>query len=297
MSKPDPALDPAASSAAPVAAPPRPFKVRGYGLTHPGRVRPSNEDHFAVVELARTLHVHRTSIPQAAAQYSSHRGHVFVVADGMGGYRGGEVASALTVVTIEGFLLDTLRRFFHLEAPEEDHVMTEFRAAVLRADARVFEETARQPRLAGMGTTLTMAFAADWTWFVAHAGDSRGYLFSNGELRRLTRDHTVVAELVRRGDLSQDAAAGHRSRHVVTNVVGGSQPGARVELHKLDLEPDDVLLVCTDGLTEMVGDDRIAAALRDEDDPQRMCERLVGEANDNGGRDNVTAVVGIFEGA
>jgi PPM family protein phosphatase len=273
-----------------------PFKVRGFGLTHPGRVRPSNEDHFAIVELARTLHVHRTSIPQAAAQYSSNRGHVFVVADGMGGHSGGEVASALTVMTIEGFLLDTLRRFFHLESPEEDHVMKEFRAAVLRADARVFEEATRQPRLTGMGTTLTMAFATDWTLFIAHAGDSRAYLFSNGDLRQLTNDHTVVAELVRRGDLSPDAAAGHRFRHVVTNVLGGSQPGARVELHKLDLEPGDVLLLCTDGLTEMVKDDRIAAVLADGDDPSSMCERLVAEANANGGKDNITAVVGIFMG-
>jgi len=264
-------------------------------MTHPGRVRPSNEDHFAVVELARTLRVHETSVPQAAAQYSSHRGHVFVVADGMGGHRGGEVASALTVVTIEGFLLNSLRRFFHLEAPEEHHVMNEFRAALLHADARVFEEVARQPRLAGMGATLTMAFAVDWTLFVAHAGDCRAYLFSQGDLRQLTRDHTVAAELVRRGDLSPDAAAGHRFRHVVTNVLGGTEPGARVELHKLDLEPDDVLLLCSDGLTEMVKDNRIAAILGDENDPRRMCERLVAEANENGGKDNITAVIGIFK--
>ena len=113
-----------------------------------------------------------------------------------------------------------------------------------------------------------MAFATDWTLFVAHAGDSRAYLFSNGDLRQLTNDHTVVAELVRRGDLSPDAVAGHRFRHVVTNVLGGSQPGARVELHKLDLEPGDVLLLCTDGLTEMVKDDRIAAVLADGRRPQ-----------------------------
>jgi len=297
MSEPNNEPDRSASSSASALPPPRPFKVRGFGLTDPGRVRPSNEDHFAIVELARTLHVHRTSIPQAGAQYSSHRGHVFVVADGMGGHRGGEVASALTVVTIEGFLLNSLRRFFHLEAPEEHHVMKEFRAALLHADARVFEEAAREPRLAGMGATLTMAFALDWTLFVAHAGDCRAYLYSRGDLRQLTQDHTVTAELVRRGELSPDAAAGHRFRHVVTNVLGGTQPGARVELHKLDLEPDDVLLLCSDGLTEMVTDDRIAAVLGDGDGPQRMCERLVAEANENGGKDNITVVVGIFSDA
>jgi len=284
-------------SSAPAQLPARPFHVRGFGLTDPGRVRPSNEDHFAIVELARTLHVHRTSIPQAAAQYSSHRGHVFVVADGMGGHRGGEVASALTVVTVESFLLNSLRRFFHLEAPEEQHVMKEFRSALLHADARVFEEAEREPRLAGMGATLTMAFASDWTLFVAHAGDCRAYLYSQGELRQLTSDHTVAAELVRRGDLTPEAAAGHRFRHVVTNVLGGTQPGARVELHKLDLEPADILLLCSDGLTEMVKDERIAAVLGDGGDPKRMCERLVAEANENGGRDNVTVVVGVFADA
>jgi serine/threonine protein phosphatase PrpC len=295
MSQTDTEPDLSGSSSAPDLIPPRPFRVRSFGLTHPGQVRPTNEDHFAIVELARTLYVHRTSIPQAASQYSSHRGHVFVVADGMGGHRGGEVASALTVVTIEGFLLNSLRRFFHLETPEEQHVMTEFRAALLHADARVFEEAARQPGLAGMGATLTMAFVVDWTLFVAHAGDCRAYLYSQGELRQLTSDHTVAAELVRRGDMSPDAAAGHRFRHVVTNALGGTQPGARVELHKLDLEPDDVLLLCSDGLTEMVKDDRIAAVLGDGDDSERMCERLVAEANENGGKDNVTAVVGIFK--
>jgi protein phosphatase len=148
-----------------------------------------------------------------------------------------------------------------------------------------------------MGTTLTMAFAVNWKLFLAHAGDSRAYLFSQGLLRQLTRDHTVAAELVRRGELSPDAAAGHRFRHVVTNVLGGTQPGARVELHKLELEPNDILLLCSDGLTEMVKDDRIAAVLADGDDPHRMCERLVTEANENGGRDNITVLVAIFDDA
>ena len=97
----------------------RPFTVRSFGLTDPGRVRPSNEDHFVIVELARTMSVHHTSVPQAKTQYSSHRGHLFVVADGMGGHQAGEVASALSVLTLEGFLLNTLKRFFHLQEPEE----------------------------------------------------------------------------------------------------------------------------------------------------------------------------------
>ncbi len=293
MSESDTAREAAPAEPAPPPAPPRPFAVRSFGVTDPGRVRPSNEDHFAVVELARTMNIHHTSLPQPKAQSSSHRGHILIVADGMGGHRAGEVASAVCVESVEGFLLNTLKRFFRLDHDERD-VLGEFRTALLRADARVFEEVARHPEMAGMGTTLTMAFAADWRLFVAHAGDSRGYLYSGRHLHRLTQDHTVVAELVRHGELSPQQAARHPHRHVVTNALGGHRPGVLVELHELALEPGDVLLLCTDGLTEMVPDDRIAAVLGEAVDPQRACEQLVAEANANGGKDNVTAVVAEF---
>jgi PPM family protein phosphatase len=273
------------------------FTVLSYGLTDPGRIRPSNEDHFAVVEMARTLYVHHTSVPQAKAQYGSHRGHLFLVADGMGGHQAGEVASALTAVSVEGFLLNTLKRFFRLHSSEEQNVLKEFQGALLQADARIFEEASRHPEMLGMGTTLTMAFALDWKLFVAHAGDSRCYLFSGGELRQLTRDHTVVAELVRRGVLTSEEASRHPQRHVVTNVLGGHEPGVWGEMHKLDLEPGDAVLLCSDGLTEMVPDARIATVLGEEREPRRACERLVAEANARGGKDNVTVVVARFEAA
>src|ERR1043165_1585417 len=247
----------------------RSFTVRSFGLTDLGRVRPANEDHFVIVELARTMTIHQTSVPQAKAQYSSHRGHLFVVADGMGGHQAGEVASALSVITVEGFLLNTLKRFFHLEAPEEQNVMKEFQSALLQADARIFEEASRHPEMVGMGTTLTMAFAAHWRMFIAHAGDSRCYLLSKGELHLLTHDHTKVAEMVRHGILSAEQASHHPSRHVITNVLGGHQPGVQVEMHKLDLEAGDVVLLCSDGLTGMVSDPKIAAILQEEREPRR----------------------------
>jgi PPM family protein phosphatase len=147
--------------------------VRSFALTDLGRVRPANEDHFVIVELARTMSIHQTSVPQAKVQYSSHRGHLFIVADGMGGHQAGEVASALGVVTVEGFLLNTLKRFFHMQVPEEQNVMKEFQHALMEADARIFEEARQHPEMLGMGTTLTMAFVVDWRLFVAHVGDSR----------------------------------------------------------------------------------------------------------------------------
>src|SRR3954469_8692043 len=155
MSLPD--TDPELACADPPALPntERPFTVRSFGLTDPGRVRPSNEDQFVIVELARALSVRQTSVPQAKTQYSGHRGHLFVVADGMGGHQAGEVASALGVLTVEGFLLNTLKRLFSVDVPEEQGVLKEFRTALLQADARIFEEASRHPEMVGMGTTLT----------------------------------------------------------------------------------------------------------------------------------------------
>ena len=129
---------------------------------------------------------------------------------------------------------------------------------------------------------------------MVHVGDSRGYLYRGDELHQLTRDHTLVAEMARRGLLTAEQAAGHRLRHVVTNVVGGLEPGVSVEAHKIGLEPGDVLLLCTDGVTGMVTDDQIRGILHAEIDPQRACEQLVARANEQGGRDNITAIVARF---
>ena len=276
---------------------PRRLAVRSFGMTDIGKIRPANEDHFVVVELARTLCVHQSSVAQAPSQFSSHRGHVFIVADGIGGHKAGEVASALTVVTIEKFLLNTLNRFFNLKSAEEAVVLAEFQSALMQADARIFAETDQHPELSGMGTTLTMAFAVDWKLYLAHAGDCRAYLFSGGKLQQLTQDHTMAAELVRRGTLTAAEAAQNPYRHIVTNVVGGTQPGVKVEVHKLALEAEDLLLICSDGLNEMVSDDRITEVLRSEPEPRGICERLIAEANAAGGKDNITVVVGIFREA
>src|SRR5579871_6725011 len=129
-----------------------------------------------------------------------------------------------------------------------------------------------------MGTTLTLAFAIDWTMFVAHAGDSRCYLFSQGQLQQVTHDHTVAAEMVRQGILPPEKADRYPFRNIVTNVLGGSTPGVKVELHRMELHPGDLLLLCSDGLTDMVESNMIAAILRQGGSPQQICERLVGEA-------------------
>lgn len=270
---------------------PPPFVVRSHGLSDRGQKRETNEDCFAIAELARTLRVHHTNLPQSKTSVSSQRAYVFLVADGVGGSQAGEVASGLSVTSIEDFLLNTLKRFSNLQASEEQGALRALQDALCQADSRIFEETAKHPEWQGMGTTLTMAFAVNWRLFVAHAGDSRCYLYSIGKLQQLTEDDTVPAEMARRGMIPAEQVARHRLRHVVTNILGGPTPGVQVELHSLDLHPDDALLLCSDGLTEMVPEEQIASILEQEHDPQRACERLIAEANRLGGRDNITAIV------
>jgi PPM family protein phosphatase len=293
MAKPNATSDTTVLPAVPIPA--RPFFVRTFGLTDRGLVRENNEDNFLIAELARTLAIHATSLPNSKARHSSHRGHVFVVADGIGGNQAGEKASELSVMTLEEFLLNTLKRFFGLESPDEKGVLKEFRSAIAQADARIFEEASQRLELFGMGTTLTMAFAVDWKLFVAHVGYSRCYLYSDGTLQQVTNDHTAGAELVRQGLFTAEQAARSPFRNIVTNVLGGSKPGVQVEVHRLDLVPGDTLLLCSDGLTGMVNDERIAQVLQEEADPPKACTKLVAEANEHGGKDNITVLITRFE--
>jgi serine/threonine protein phosphatase PrpC len=276
---------------------PRPpsMAVQSYGMSDPGRVRSSNEDQFLVAELTKALRVLQTSLPQPKVHFSSDHGYLFLVADGMGGHAGGEQASALAVDTIEGFMLNTLKWFFYLKGSEGNEALAEFQTALAQADDRIFREASQHSELQGMGTTLTMAYSLDSDLFVVHVGDSRGYLFRDRTLYRLTRDHTVVGEMLRMGVLQPEQAAQHQLRHVVTNVVGGTKPGVQVEVHKVQLQPKDLLLLCTDGLTEMVSDQEIADLLQSASQLPAACKALIDRANHQGGKDNITVVLARFE--
>lgn len=269
--------------------------VMSSGLTDRGKVRPSNEDHFLIAELARTLWVRKTSLPQPSTQHGRNRGHIFLVADGMGGHRAGEVASALTVASIEAFILHVLHRFSNLGASDEHEVVRELKAALRQADQLIFEETDHHPEFTGMGTTLTLAFVSGWKLFVIHAGDSRCYLYRDGALRQLTRDHTFAAELARNGVISPESVQKHQFRHLVTNILGGDRVGVAVDVQMENLEPSDVVLLCSDGLTDMLSVERVTAILAEEVDPEAACKRLVFEANGEGGHDNITTIVACIE--
>jgi protein phosphatase len=269
--------------------------VEAFGMTDRGLVRPGNEDQFLIAMLTKALQIQQTSLPKSKMKYSDERGHLFVVADGMGGHQGGEQASALAVNTIEKFVLNTLKWFLHLRGTESQTLLNEFHAALQQTDARIYHEASQHPELWGMGTTLTMAYGLNRDLFIAHVGDSRCYLFRDRELYQLTHDHTLVQELVRHGQLKPEEVSQHRLRHVVINVLGSTEPGVRPEVHKVRLEPGDVMLLCSDGLTEMVSDDEISLTLHEESDLQRACQSLVAQANGKGGKDNITVVLARYQ--
>ena len=293
------ATAPPARADAPAACPPpvhRPLSVRSHGLTDVGRKRESNEDQFLIATLSKALRVHGASIEQPEVHFGDPQGCLLLVADGCGGHAAGEKASALAVKTVEHFTLEALNWCAQLRpgAPG-DALLGEFHKALSQANDRVFHEGERRPELHGMATTLTLAYVLHHDLFVAHVGDSRCYLLRNNMLYPLTRDHTMVAEMVRRGLLKPEEAAHHAYRHVVTNVIGGNDPGVQVEMHKLSLEPADRLMLCSDGLTEMVSDEEILGVLAaSQPDPAAACDRLVRLANEKGGKDNVTVVVADF---
>ena len=294
--KPIPTPRPA-SAACPAPPTRAPLTVRSHGRTDPGRKRPNNEDQFVIASLSKALQVQDGSLQQPKVLLGDPIGSLFVVADGCGGQNAGEKASQLAVRTIEQFVVDTLNWCAQLRpGADGDGLLDEFRKALAQANEQLNREADRRPELHGMATTLTLAYVLQGDLFVAHVGDSRCYLLRHDMLYRLTRDHTMVAEMVRRGLLKPEDAAHHAYRHVVTNVVGGSDPGVQVEMHKLALEAGDSLLLCSDGLTEMVPDQEILnVLLTARPDPAAACDRLVALANEKGGKDNVTVIVAQFD--
>jgi serine/threonine protein phosphatase PrpC len=209
---------------------------------------------------------------------------VFAVADGLGGHQGGEVASAAAVAPLAA--LDGRELATTAEAAEA------LAAAIQEANSAILDRAAGDPSLWGMGTTMTAAaVTADGHLQLAHVGDSRAYLLRDGALEQLTTDHTVVAELVRRGRLTPELAAIHPERSILTRAVGLD---ARIPVDTpdpLDLRPGDQCLLCSDGLTEAVPDPTIAELLSTDEDGNAACRSLIDAANEAGGPDNITVVL------
>jgi PPM family protein phosphatase len=200
---------------------------------------------------------------------------LYAVADGMGGHRGGEVASNLALQTVEQLFA------------ERQGTLTE---QVERANRAVFERSQSDRDVSGMGTTLTAALIEGGAVRLAHVGDSRAYLFRGGKLQLLTEDHTLVHRMVVEGEITETEAQNHPHRSVLTRALG-VEGDVRVDETNVEVQVGDRLLLCTDGLTGMLSEDEIVSVLHDVRDPQKAVDRLVREANRAGGIDNITAVI------
>jgi protein phosphatase len=263
--------------------------------TDAGKVRPNNEDHYLVVRFGRAMELLRSNLPlgQVPIEFVDV-GYGMAVADGMGGAAAGETASSLAIVAGLNMALNHPKWTLVITPDELREHMDRWRDRFRQIDAVLAERARANPGLEGMGTTLTVACSLGPHLLLYHVGDSRAYLFRDGRLHRLTRDHTLAQDLADAGLINPAAVPGHRLRHVLTRVVGKGCGAAEADVECFPLADGDQILLCTDGLNEMVGDDQIAAALLPERPADVACQALVDLALNAGGKDNVTVVLARY---
>lgn len=231
-------------------------------ITDKGKSRKDNEDFFTA---SRNL---------------------FIVADGMGGHKAGDVASKLAVQTIA-----KLYRSVKPEADRQKVIERLFK----EANMAVMERASRISSEQGMGTTLTLMLIHTDKAYFGHIGDSRAYLFRNNKLNQLTSDHSLVADMVQDGRITEEEARAHPYRNVITKALG-SEEKIKPDIFSIDVNPGDRILICSDGLTSMVDDSNIQTTLQGSENLKAICSALVKKANDNGGSDNITAIIVNFDG-
>jgi len=265
------------------------------GLTHPGNVRTNNEDHFLITRATRALQTMQTSLPAGdVPERADEVNYVMVVADGMGGHAAGEVASRLAISALVGLALQIPDWIFWVDAEHAPEIERRMREAVQQVGSMLVDRGRQDAALQGMGSTLTVARSCGRDLLIVHVGDSRGYLLRAGHLGRLTKDHTYAQMLVDAGYLSQSDVALSGVRHILTNALGGSDRRVEVDVDLLRLEDGDRLLLCSDGLTDSVDDETIAAALGSALPSSEICDQLLKRGLDGGGRDNITLIVATF---
>lgn len=266
------------------------------GLSHQGKVREKNEDHFLVVRFGRFLEALETNLPanQVPARYEES-GYGLALADGMGGHAAGDHASRLAITTFLNLILSAPDWILNADDPDRaEEIMRRAGERFEQVDRALAEQADKDPQLRGFGTTMTFAASVGRMLFIAHTGDSRAYLYRRRKLHQLTRDHTLAGELYEAGQITRDEAARHHLRHVLTRNLGADR-GARPDLQKVTLDDGDCLLFCSDGLSDMVGPESIAAVLSVDVPSKTACTQLIDLALNAGGKDNVTAIVARYQ--
>ena len=237
-----------------------------FSVTDTGRARRNNEDSVALDEAGR----------------------IAVLADGMGGYNAGEVASGMASERVKGELGQRLKGLG--PTPNESEMKTALLDAVDSANREVYDAAMSHPEYAGMGTTLVVAVYRGERLWLGHIGDSRGYRFRNGHLEQLTRDHSLLQEQIDAGLITAEQAAYSMHKNLVTRAVGVDEL-VDLEIHDYPVEPGDLLLMCSDGLSDMLSDEQIEQLLRTNDSLPAAGAMLVQAANAAGGRDNIAVVL------
>ncbi len=264
-------------------------------LSDKGKVRSNNEDHFLVARTGRHFEVLATNLPQGEiSDISEEIGYGLVVADGMGGEKGGEVASRLAIRTLVELVLQQPEWIMRLDDELAEEAMRRAKQRFREVNAEVTRQAAEDPTLSRMGTTMTMAYSLGPNLFVVHVGDSRAYRWHRGELQQLTHDHTLAQTLRDLGEITQEEAASNRLRHVLTNCLGRKGDNLLVDVQRLKLADGDCLLLCSDGLTEMVEEEVISDVLSRQETAEAACRKLVDLALEKGAKDNVTVIVARY---
>jgi Serine/threonine protein phosphatase len=269
---------------------PRDDELDVYGLTHTGLVRKTNQDHFLIGSLRKKLDVQLASLPAEDLPHDDQRvAFLAMVADGVGGGYKGEEASRIALEEVTQYITESARCYFAGDAVEEDFIASLKHAAAL-CHQRVVDRAAGDPDASGMATTLTLWLGV-WPWiYLLQVGDSRYYVYNKGELRQITRDQTMAQELADTGVMARAVAFSSRWAHVLSSSIGGPQTAPVITRLKNDW--DNVHLICSDGLTKHVSDERITERLRAMTSARQACEALLQDALDGGGTDNITIIVG-----
>jgi protein phosphatase len=265
------------------------------GLSHPGLVRSNNEDQFFVARFDRAMRTLATNLPEGSfTAPSAETVYAMLVADGMGGHAAGEVASRTAVSVLVDQVLRSPAWIMRLDDQVVAEAMSRMEQRLEQVQDVLAQRARAEPGLSGMGTTLTLAWSLGADLLLAHVGDSRAYLFRQGQLQQLTHDQTVTQEMVDTGALSPEEAATHRLRHVLTGALSTSARRLRVEFRRLLLAEGDQVLLCSDGLSDLVPQADLAEVLRQGARAEDACRVLVDRALAAGGKDNVTVVLARY---
>jgi protein phosphatase len=210
---------------------------------------------------------------------------LFIIADGMGGHKAGEIASKLAIDTIS----QNFNNFLDINPLNEEDIKNNIFKSFSEANVKIYRKALKEEECSGMGTTVTLAYISDKNLYIGHVGDSRAYTFNNGSLSQITEDHSLVEELIKNGSISKEEAKTHPQRNIITRAVGTSEE-IDVDILVLPKDAVEVLLLCTDGLNSMLDDDEIEWILSNSENMQIACEDLVKHSNEKGGYDNITAL-------